>query len=140
MWVVLILSHLVSALRERSAPTANGEPVEVSGPVLVERFPKLGSTSGFQLERLVHEGRQLGLVRASPRLARTTPQRELSCYQSVATDLLRQRPGRAPGAPRARAPKPTKRVCGSERQRQRRQASKEAKTIRAAQATVAREA
>ena len=138
IWVVLILSHIVYALRERLATAANCEPCEVSVPLLVELLPKLCSTSELQLERLVQEARHLGLVRASPRLALLIPQGELSCYQSVPPDLPRQRPGRAEASPRARAPKPTTRVCGYKVQRQRRQASKEAKTMRAAQAKVAR--
>src|SRR6266568_3706775 len=107
IWVVLILSHIVYARRERIATAANCEPSEVSVPVLVELLPKLCSTSELQLERLVQEGRHLGLVRASPRLALLIPQGELSCYQSVPPDLPRQRPGRAEASPRARAPKPT---------------------------------
>jgi DDE family transposase len=138
IWVVLILSHIVYALRERIATAANCEPFEVSVPLLVELLPKLCSNSELQLERLVQEGRQLGLLRASPRLALVIPQVELSCYQSAPPDLPRQRPGRAPAAPRARAPKPTTRVCGYQVQRQRRQASKEAKTIRAAQTKAAK--
>ena len=118
IWVVLILSHIVYALRERIATAANCEPFEVSVPLLVELLPELCSTSELQLERLVQEGRQLDLLRASPRLALIIPQVELSCYQSVPPDLPRQRPGRAPAAPRARAPKPTTRVCGYQVQRQ----------------------
>ena len=66
---MLILSHIVYALRERIAMAANCEPFEVSVPLLVELLPKLCSTSDLQLERLVQEGRQLGLLRANPRLA-----------------------------------------------------------------------
>src|SRR5215469_35575 len=106
--------------------------------VIRRYFPsKLCSDSELQLERLVQEGRQLGLVRASPRLALLIPQVELLCYQSAPPDLPRQRPGRAPEAPRARAPKPTTRVCGYQVQRQRRQASKETKAIRSVQAKTA---
>ena len=137
IWVVLILSHIVYALRERLATAANCEPFEVSVPLLVELLPKLCSTSELQLERLVQEGRPLGLVRTSPRLALLLPQVELSCYQPAPPDLPRQRPGRAKASPRARAPKPTTRACGYKVQRQRRQASKEARTMRAAQAKVA---
>ena len=139
MWVVLMLSQIVYALRERLATAATCEPCEVSVPLLVELLPKLCSTSELQLERLVQEGRQLGLVRASPRLALILPQVELSCYQAAPPDLPTQRPGRAPATPRARASKPITRTCGYQVQRQRRQASKEAKTMRAAQAKAARE-
>ncbi len=137
IWVVLILSHIVYALRERIAMAATCEPCEVSVPLLVELLPKLCSHSELQLEQLVQEGRHLGLVRASPRLALLIPQVELSCYQPAPPDLPRQRPGRAKASPRARAPKPTTRTCGYKVQRQRRQASKEARTMRAAQAKVA---
>jgi hypothetical protein len=112
IWVVLILSHIVYALRERIAMAVHCELFEVSVPLLVELLPKLCSNSDLQLERLVQEGRQLGLLRASPCLALIIPQVELSCYRSAPPDLPRQRPGRAPAAPRARAPKPTTRVCG----------------------------
>jgi len=140
IWVVLILSHIVYALRERLATAANCEPSEVSVPLLVELLPKLCSNSELQLERLVQEGGHLGLVRASPRLVLLIPQVELSCYQSAPPDLPRQRPGRTPAAPRARAPKPTTRVSGYPVQRQRRQTSKETKAIRAAQAKAAKAA
>jgi len=134
IWVVLILSHFVYALRERIAMAANCEPCEVSVPLLVELLPKLCSNSDLQLERLVQESRQLGLVRANPRLAFIIPQVELSCYQSAAPDLPRQRPGRAEASPRRRAPKPASRKSGYPVQRQRRQASKQTRAIRAAQA------
>jgi hypothetical protein len=55
-------------LRERIATAANCEPFEVSVLLLVELLPQLCSNSGLQLERLVQEGRQLGLLRVSPRL------------------------------------------------------------------------
>lgn len=131
IWIVLMLSHLVYALRERMALIAQCDPFEVSIPLLVELLPRLGSSPPLQLERLVQEGRKSGLLRARPRLLLKVPQVALSCYQPAPPDLPRQRPRRAPAAPRKRAAKPTKRVCGYEVQRQRRQASKEAKTIRA---------
>lgn len=137
IWVVLILSHLVYALRERIALVADCDPVEVSVPLLVDLLPRLGSSSGLQLDQLVQSGRQSGLLRASPRLVLAVPQVELSCYQPAPPDLPRQRPGRAPSAPRKRAPKPATRMCGYQVQRQRRQASKQARPIRAAQAKTA---
>jgi hypothetical protein len=112
IWVVLILSHLVYALRERIALVAVCDPFEVSVPLLVDLLPRLGSSSGLQLDQLVQSGRQSGLLRASPRLVLEVPQVELSCYQPVPPDLPRQRLGRAPSAPRKRAPKPVTRVCG----------------------------
>src|SRR5207244_673752 len=121
IWVVLILSHIVYALRERIATAATCEPCEVSVTLLVELLPKLCSHSELQLERLVQEARHLGLVRASPRLALIIPQIELSCYQPVPPDLPRQRPGRTPAPPRARASQPTTRVSGFPVQRKRRQ-------------------
>lgn len=138
IWVVLLLAHIVYALRERLATAAKCEPCEVSVPLLVELLPKLCSTSELPFERLVQESRQLGLVRASPRLALILPQIELSCYQLAPPDLPTQRPGRPPAVPRTRAAKPTTRTCGYHRQRQRRQASKDAQTVRAAQAKAAR--
>ena len=134
IWIVLILSHLVYALRERIALAAQCDPFEVSMPLLVELLPRLGGSPSLQLEQLVQEGRKSGLLRASPRLVLMVPQVELSCYQPAPPDLPRQRPGRTLAAPRKRAAKPAKRVCGYEVQRQRRQASKKAKTIRATQA------
>ena len=137
IWVVLILSHLVYALRERIALAANCDPFEVSVPLLVDLLPRLGSSSALQLDQLVQSGWKSGLLRASPRLELSMPQVELSCYQLAPPDLPSQRPGRAPSAPRKRAPKPATRVCGYQVQRQRRQASKQAKGIRAAQAKTA---
>jgi hypothetical protein len=137
IWVVLLLAHLVYALRERLAKASACDPFEVSVPLLVELLPRLGSSSALQLDQLVQSGWKAGLLRASPRLALHVPQVEFSCYQPVPPDLPRQRPGRAPSAPRKRAPKPDKRVCGYQLQRQRRQACKQAKAIRAAQAKTA---
>src|SRR5438552_18496752 len=53
IWVVLILSHIVYALRERIATAAYCEPCEVSVPLLVELLAKLCSTSEPQLGRPV---------------------------------------------------------------------------------------
>jgi hypothetical protein len=137
IWVVLILSHLVYALRERIAQVSDCDPFEVSVPLLVDLLPQLYSPSKLSLEHLVQSGRRLGLLRASPRLALSVPQVELSDYQLAPLDLPSQRPGRAPSAPRKRAPKPAKRVCGYEVQRQRRQSFKQSKAMRAAQAKTA---
>jgi len=134
IWVVLILSHLVYALRDRIAHASDCDPFEVSVPLLVDLLPQLCDPSKLSLEQLVQSGRQLGLRRASPRLVLSVPQVALSSYQLAPPDLPRQRPGRAPSAPRRRVPKPDKRVCGYQVQRQRRQASQQAKVIRAAQA------
>jgi hypothetical protein len=62
---------------------------------------------------------------------------ELSSYRPVPPDLPGPRLGHAPAAPRGRAPKPTTRISGYPVQRQRRQASKETRAIRAAQAKTA---
>jgi hypothetical protein len=137
IWVVLILSHIVYALRERLAEASSCDAFEVSVPLLVDLLPRLGSSSALLLEQLVQAGRKSGLLRASPRLVLNVPQSELSCYQLAPPDLPRQRPGRAPAAPRKRAPKPDTRRCGYQLQRQRRQDSKQAKAIRAAQAKAA---
>ncbi len=137
IWVVLILSHLVYALRERIALAAACDPFEVSVPLLVDLLPRLGSSSALQFDQLVQSGWKSGLLRASPRLELSVPQVELSCYHLAPPGLPSQRPGRAPSAPRKRAPKPTTRVCGYQVQRQRRQASKQAKVIRVAQAKTA---
>jgi hypothetical protein len=127
IWVVLLLSHIVYAQRSRIATAANCDPVEVSVPLRVELLPHLCSNSELPLERLVQEGRQLGLLRASPRIVLIVPQVELSCYQPAPPDLPWPRPGYAPAAPRAQAPKPPTRVSGCPMQRQRRQAPKEGK-------------
>lgn len=134
IWVVLLLSHIVYALRERIALAVDCDLFEVSVPVLVDLLPRLCNFSTLQLEQLIDAGHHLGLLRANPRLELIIPQVDLSCYQPAPPDLLQQRPGRAPSTPRRRAPKPATRVCGYEAQRQRRQAAKEAQAIRAAQA------
>jgi len=87
IWVVLILSHIVYALREGIARAADCDSFEVSVPLLVELLPRLSSPSPLQLEQLVQSGLQLGLLRASPRLVQQVPQVELSCYQSAPPDL-----------------------------------------------------
>ncbi len=60
IWVVLILSHLVYALRERIAQASNCNPFEVSVPLLVELLPRLTSSSALQLEQIVQSGRESG--------------------------------------------------------------------------------
>jgi len=60
IWVVLILSHLVYALRERIAQASNCNPFEVSVPLLVELLPRLASSSALQLEQIVQSGRESG--------------------------------------------------------------------------------
>jgi hypothetical protein len=137
VWVVLILSHLVYGLRERIARASDCDPFEVSVPLLVDLLPRLGNSSSLHLEQLVQSGRKSGLLRASPLLVLHVPHVELSCYQLAPPDLPRQRPGRAPSAPRNRAHKPATRVCGYQVQRQRRQVSKQAKAMKAAQAKAA---
>jgi Transposase DDE domain len=137
IWVVLILSHLVYALRERIARASDCDPFEVSVPLLVDLLPQLCTPSNLSLEQLVQSGRRLGLLRASPRLVLSVPRVELVSYQLAPLDLPRQRPGRAPSTPRKRAPKPTTRACGYQMQRQRRQTSKQAKAIRVVQAKTA---
>jgi hypothetical protein len=134
IWIVLLLSHMVYALRDRIATAANCDPFEVSMPLLVKLLPQLCSTCEIPFERLVQEGRHLGLLRASPRLVLLVPQVKRSFYQPVPPDLPWQRPGHAPAAPRARAPKPATRRSGYPVQLQRRQASHQIKVIRAAQA------
>lgn len=138
IWVVLILAHIVYALRERIALAANCDPFEVSVPMLVDLLPQLGSRPTLRLEQIVQAGHQCGLLRASPRLELSVPQVEISCYQPVPPDVPRQRPGRAPSPRCTRPQKPSKRVCGYEVQRQRRQVSKEAKTMRTVQAKAPR--
>jgi hypothetical protein len=139
IWVGLILSHLVYALRERIALAVDCDPfVEVSIPILVDLLPRVCSLSTHRLEQLIQEGHHLGLLRASSRLELHVPKVDLSCYQPAPPDLPRQRPGRAPSPPRHRASKPDKRVCGYQVQRQRRQASKEAQAIRATQAKISK--
>src|SRR6266699_3338202 len=59
IWVVLILSHIVYALRERIVTATNCESSEVSVPVLVELLPQLCSNSRLSLEQFIQEGRQL---------------------------------------------------------------------------------
>lgn len=138
IWVVLILAHIVYALRERIALAANCDPFEVSVPILVELLPQLRDLSMLSLEQLVQTGQQFGLLRASPRLELSVPQVQISCYQPAPLDLPRQRPGCAPAPRQAPWPKPATRSCGYEQQRQRRQASKEANEIRAIQAKASR--
>jgi hypothetical protein len=102
IWVVLLLSHIVYAQRSRIATAANCEPFEVSVPLLVKLLPQLCSNCELQFERLVQEGRHLGLLRASPHLALMVPQVELSSYRPAPPELPGPRPGHAPTAPRAR--------------------------------------
>src|SRR5258708_9384018 len=83
IWIVLLLSHIVYALRDRIATAANCEPFEVSMPLLVKLLPQLCSTSELPLERLFQEGPHLGLFRASPRLVLLVPHVKRSFFQPV---------------------------------------------------------
>jgi hypothetical protein len=88
MWVVLILSHLVYALRERIARAADCDPFEVSVPLLVDLLPQLCDPSKLSLEQLVQSGRQLGRLACEPTSrAECTPGRafELSVSSARST-------------------------------------------------------
>lgn len=134
IWVVLILAPIVSALRERITHASDCDLFEVSVPIVVDLLPRLWGPSPIPLEHLLQADRHVGLLRANPRLELTIPQVDLARYQPAPPDLLRQRPGRCPSPPRRRAAKPATRVCGYQVPQKRRQVSKEAQSIRAAQA------
>jgi hypothetical protein len=92
LWVALILAQLLHALQLQVALQANVDPFDVSLHLLVELLDT--STAGPTpiLDRLVQEGRALGLIRSSTRLIVVVPEIEphMLCPSPDLKDLKRR--------------------------------------------------
>lgn len=132
-WVVLILAQVLAALRQQIAQAAKRDLFEVSMPLVIEMTSKHCLTTPVRVETYVRHGEQMGVLRASPRLHLVLPAIDLTCYLPVPAGLIRQRVGRR-RTPRSSNPRPKRpRVSGYQAQRERRQASKEARIQRTKQ-------
>jgi hypothetical protein len=76
LWLALILAQLLHALQLQVARQAHVEPFDVSLHVLVEVLDLLPADTTPLIERLVQDGRALGLIRPAHRLQVEVPPSE----------------------------------------------------------------
>lgn len=136
IWVVLILSQALLALRERIAHAAGCEVFAVSVPLLLVQLPDLSATPQPLLETLLAHGQERGIVRQETRLSLClqVPQLPLEQYLPAPPDLPRhQRAHYSRYVPRPHTPRPS----GYRRKREKAEATKRAKAQRVAQAKAA---
>ncbi len=137
IWVVLILSQVLLALRERIAQAAGCEVFAVSVPLLLGQLPDLFADPQPLLARLLAHGHALGIVRQETRLSLClqVPQLSLEQYLPAPPDLPRHRtPHYSRYVPRPHTPRPS----GYRRKREKAEATKRAKAQRVAQAKAAK--
>ena len=91
LWIAFILAQLLHALQLHVAMQAAVDPFDVSMPLLVEVLGTLPPGPTSLIERLVHEGRALGLIRPSSRLHIVIPPPQSSppCPPPTLQDLKR---------------------------------------------------
>ena len=139
IWVVLILSHIVYALRERIATAANCEPFEVSVPRYGRAAPRTVQHLRAPARAACPRGSSTGPAACeSTSRPHHTPGRAFVLSVSSARSAQTTTRASSRGSACASTEANHARVRPTWVQRQRRQASKEAKTIRATQAKVAR--
>lgn len=73
LWIALILAQLLHALQAHVAMQAQVEPFDVSLHVLVELLPVLAAEETSVVDRLIAQGRFLGLIRPSCRTTIVAP-------------------------------------------------------------------
>ena len=103
IWVALILAQLLHALQVHVALQAEVEPFDVSLHVLVDLLGSMPVGTTPVLDRLIEQGRFLGLIRPSTRLCIVVPDVEphMLCPLPVLRDLTRRaRYGQRNGHPR----------------------------------------
>ena len=74
LWLALILAQLLPALQLHVAMQAEVEPAEISMHLLIELLPVVPTDSTPIVERLVQQGRFLGLIRPSSRIQIVVPE------------------------------------------------------------------
>jgi hypothetical protein len=91
LWVALILAQLLHALQLHVALQAEVEPFDVSLHILVDLLGSMPAGPTPVLERLIDEGRFLGLIRPSTRLRVVVPDLEpfMRCPVPDLHDLIR---------------------------------------------------
>ena len=91
LWLALILAQLLHALQLHVAMQAEVDPFDVSLHLLVELLETIPAGSPSIIERLVQDGRALGLIRPSSRLTVVVPAIEphMLCPPPVLKDLVR---------------------------------------------------
>ena len=91
LWLALILAQLLHALHLQVALQADVEPFDVSLHLLVELLDTSAAGPTPILDRLVQEGRALGLIRSSTRLQVVVPEIEphMLCPPPDLTHLMR---------------------------------------------------
>ncbi len=91
LWLAFILAQLLHALQLHVALQADVEPFDVSMHLLVEVLGTMPVGPTPIIERLVHEGRALGLIRPSTRLHVVIPPPQSSppCPPPTFQDLVR---------------------------------------------------
>lgn len=93
IWVVLLLSQSVMALREQLARAAGCDLFDISVPLLIEHLPACSTKPAPLLETLLAQGHQLGIVRPATRLSLCleVPQLSLEQYLPTPPNLVWQR-------------------------------------------------
>jgi hypothetical protein len=91
LWIALILAQLLHALQVQIALQAEVDPFDVSLHVLVEVLTMRPAGPTPLIERLVQDGRALGLIRPSSRLRVVVPEIEphMLCPPPARTNLVR---------------------------------------------------
>lgn len=91
LWLALILAQLLHALQLHVAMQAKVDPFDVSMHVLVELLATSPAEPTPIIDRLVQDGRALGLIRPSSRLKVVVPQIEphMLCPPADLRDLVR---------------------------------------------------
>jgi hypothetical protein len=91
LWLALILAQLLHALQLHVALQAEVDPFDVSMHLLVELLDTSPAGSTSIIDRLVQDGRALGLIRPSTRLTVVVPAIEphMLCPAPVLKDLVR---------------------------------------------------
>jgi hypothetical protein len=92
LWLALILAQLLHALQAHVALQAEVEPFDVSMHLLVELLGTMPAGSTPIIERLVQQGRFLGLIRPSTRMQVVVPAVQPHTLRPALTltDLLRR--------------------------------------------------
>jgi hypothetical protein len=127
IWVVLILSQVILALRERIARSAGCDRFDISVPLLIAQLSDLSASSLPLLDTLLREGEQRGILRPHVCLSFSlqVPRLSLEEYQPAPPDLQRQRtPHYRMYTPRVQKPHPS----GYRKKREKAEANRRART------------
>lgn len=92
VWIALILAQILHALQVHVAMQAEVEPFDISLHVMVDLLGSMPAGPTPVLDRLIEEGRFLGLIRPSSRMCIVVPELEphMLCPVPVLKDLTRQ--------------------------------------------------